>query len=224
MRALNSNSKTTSALLLAVVLGGYLYSAEVSAQSVENIRKVNSAVKVQQDDRVGNVSSVNGSINLARGSSARELSTVNGGITIDDESSLTSAETVNGGIRIGREVRIEEKVSTVNGGIRTERGTDIGGKLSTVNGTIRITDTTVANDIQTTSGDIEIRNGSIVEGDLIVRKNTNWWKRVFGGNRRNRPEIEIDANSIVRGDIHLYQEVDLDIESGAQVGDIIEHF
>jgi len=211
-------------MLLALVLGGYLYSADASAQGLDNIRKVNSAVNVGADDRVGNISSVNGSISLQRGSSAQEISTVNGGIKIEDDTSLVSAETVNGGIRIGEEVRVEEKVSTVNGGIRTGRGTDIGGKLTTVNGTIRLSQTNVSNDVQTTSGDIEIRNGSVIEGDVIVRKNSNWWKRVFGSNRRNRPEIDIDSDSIVRGDIHLYQEVNLDIEPGAQVGNIIEHY
>jgi hypothetical protein len=157
-------------------------------------------------EQLGDISSVNGGIDLASGASAQEVGTV------------------NGGIRVGENVSVHGYLTTVNGGIRTGAGTVIEARVRTVNGKIQLRNTTVSENVETSNGDISLRNASIVEGDLLVAKSRrNWWGRIWNSKRR-RPEITIDATSSVRGDIHLYREVDLRIDDAAVVGEIIRHY
>ena len=223
MRAINHKIRLSAATLLAMVLGSYLYSASADAAEVRDISRVNGGIRVDAEEQVGDVSSVNGGITMRRGSSAFELGTVNGGIDIDDDVVIRHAESVNGGIRVGEDVTVNGSLETVNGGIRTGSGTVIQNRIKTVNGKIQLRNTQVGANVQTSNGDIEIREGSTVEGDVVIRASNSWWSRLFRSNRRPI-DLTIDASSAVRGDIHLYRAVDLHIEDGAEVGDVIEHF
>mgnify|MGYP000441531280 CR=1 FL=1 len=223
MRAISHKLRLSTASLLAMVLGSYLYTASADASEGEDISRVNGAINVEADERVGDVSSVNGTVRLGRGSSASEVSTVNGGIELSDQVSIFQAETVNGGIRVGEGVSVSGSLETVNGGIRIDSGSVIENRIETVNGRIRLTSTQVGEDIETSNGDISIRDGSVVDGDIIVSGRKHWWDRVFSWNN-SKPEITIDESSTVRGDIHIYREVDLNIADGSLGGDVIEHF
>lgn len=224
MRAINHKIRLSTATLLAMVLGSYLYSATADAAEIRNISRVNRGIHVAAEEYVGDISSVNGGIDLARGANARELSTVNGGIDLDDNVTIEQAETVNGGIRVGENVTVTGSLETVNGGIRTSAGTVVEHRVRTVNGKIQLRNTTVGEDVVTSNGDISLRDGSVVNGDLLVAKSrSNWWSRLFSSHRR-RMDISIDASSAVRGDIHLYREVDLHIDDAAEVGEIIRHY
>ncbi len=223
MRAINHKIRLSAASMLAMILGSYLYSATADAAEVRDISRVNRGIRVEVEQRVGDVSSVNGGITMERGSSADEIGTVNGRIDLDDEVVIVHAETVNGGIRVGEDVRVNGSLETVNGGIRTGSGTVIANRILTVNGKIQLRNTHVGENVQTSNGDIEIRDGSTIEGDIVVRASNSWWNRLFRFNRRS-PDLTIDASSSVRGDIHLYRRVDLHIADGAEVGEIIEHF
>lgn len=224
MRVFNHKIRLSTATLLAMVLGSYLYSASADAAELRNISKVNRGVHVAAEEQVGDISSVNGGIDLARGASAQEVGTVNGSIDLDDNVTIEQAKTVNGSIRVGENVSVSGYLKTVNGGIRTGSGTVIEDRVRTVNGKIQLRNTTVRENVETTNGDISLRNASIVEGDLLVAKSrSNWWGRIFNSKRR-RPEITIDATSVVKGDIHLYREVDLRIDDAAEVGEIIRHY
>ena len=223
MQALNHNLHLGAASILALCLGGFLFTSSVNAAEVSDVKKVNGGIRIDAEDRVGNLSSVNGGITIDQGASAYELKTVNGSIKIDDNVTITQATTVNGGIRVGQGVTVQESLRTVNGGIRTENGTVIEERVETVNGRIELHETRIGADLQTSNGDIALRDGSVVEGDLIVRGKSSWFERFF--NRTQRPtEVFIDSSSSVLGDIHLYREVELRIADDAQVGDIIEHF
>lgn len=223
MRAIDHKIRLSAATLLAMILGSYLYSSTADAAEVRDISRVNRGIRVEVEERVGDISSVNGGITMERGSSAYEIGTVNGGINLDDEVVIVHAETVNGGIRVGENVTVNGSLKTINGRIRTGSGTVIANQIKTVNGKIQLSNTQVGENVQTSNGDIEIRDGSIIEGDVVVRASRSWWSRVFRFNRRS-PDLTIDASSAVRGDIHLYRRVDLHIADGAEVGDIIEHF
>jgi hypothetical protein len=223
MRVFDHNIRLTAATLLALCLSSYLYSASAHADDLRDISKVNGGIRVDANDTVGNVSSVNGGIDIRRGASAYDVETVNGGIDIEDDVEITRAETVNGGIRLGRSVKVNGSLESVNGGISSEDGSVIERGISTVNGKIRLKDTFVGEDIETSNGDIELRNGTVIEGDVIVKRNHNWFNRFFSFNR-HRNSIVIDSSSAVHGDIHLYREVDLRIADGAEVGKVIEHF
>ncbi|NKB32320.1 MAG: hypothetical protein GKR91_04410 [Pseudomonadales bacterium] len=224
MRAISHKLRLSTATLLAMVLGSYVFAANAEAQEGRDISRVNSTINVEADESVvGDVSSVNGSVRLARGSSASEVTTVNGRIEISDQASVYEAATVNGGIRVGENVTVRGSLETVNGGIRTESGTVIENRIETVNGGIRVSSTQVGDNIETSNGDINIQDGSVIEGDVVVKGRKRWWDRLFSWNNR-RPEITIDSSSTVRGDIHIYREVDLNIADGSLNGEVVEHF
>lgn len=223
MREVSHTMKLSGATMLAMLLGSYLYSASAEAADLLDISKVNGGVRVTADERVGDVSSVNGGIDIGRGASAEEVDTVNGGIDLDERAEILRAETVNGGIRVGRGVTVHDSLSTVNGGIQTREGTDIDRRVSTVNGKITLDATRVGENVQTSNGDIFLRDGSVVEGDIVVKGRRSWLNRVFNF-EYDKPRIVIDEGSSVLGDIHLHREAELEIADGALVGEVIEHF
>lgn len=223
MQSTNHTFRLGFAALLALTLSSYLAASDANASDVRDISKINSGIRVDANDRVGDVSSVNGGIRIQRGAIAAEVGTVNGGIDIEDNVELNDAETVNGGIDVGENVIIHGSLRTVNGGIKTNPGTEIRDEVSTVNGQIRLRNTRVGADVETSNGDIEIRSGSVIEGDVVVRAKSSWFGRLFSFNKRPS-DLVVDADSVVKGDIHLYREVNLRIDSGAQVGNIVEHY
>ncbi|HAJ75906.1 MAG TPA: hypothetical protein DCM64_05580 [Gammaproteobacteria bacterium] len=222
MKAISHKISFSTATALAMLLGSYLYSASADAADVRDISKINSGITVEADDRVGDVSTVNGGIRLDRGANAQEVATVNGGIELENGAVVELAESVNGGIRVGQNVTVNGSLETVNGGIHTSAGTVVEDRVVTVNGRVRLNNTQVGRDVQTSNGDIEIREGSTIEGDVII-EGRRWWDRLFGFSRRP-PEITIDSSSTVRGDIHLHRRTELNIADGAEVGEIIEHY
>lgn len=223
MPSYNHKIRLGAASLLAMLLGSYLFSATADASELRDISKVNSGIRVSAEEHVGDISSVNGGIRMARGSSAYELGTVNGGIDLDDGVIVRHAETVNGGIRVGQDVTINGSLETVNGGIRTEQGTVVDNRIRTVNGRIVLRNTVVRENVQTSNGDIEIRDGSTIEGDIVVRGRRSWFQNIFNWNRKPS-DLTIDADSSVKGDIHLYREVNLHIDDDAEVGEVVRHY
>ena len=209
--------------MLAMLLGSYVLAGDANAGDLREISRVNQSISIEDSEQVGDVSSVNGGIRIADGAKAFEVSTINGSIILGDDVQVSSAQTVNGRIRVGNNVSVRGSLETVNGSIRTDRGSNIESAIETVNGSINIRNTHVGNDIKTANGDIDILHGSVVEGDVIVRGKRHWWDRFFEFSR-SRPELTIDSDSSVLGDIHLYQDVELNIASDAVVGEIIEHF
>jgi DUF4097 and DUF4098 domain-containing protein YvlB len=243
MRSINHTLRLTTATLLALLLGGYLFSASAEAANDSgNISRVNGRIEVEADAQVGNVSSVNGSIHIADGGRADRVHTVNGSIRLDNNTRVAKADTVNGGIqvaddaevtgalstvnggiRLQRDVRVNGSVSAVNGSIRLDSGTEVRGEVRNVNGPVRLQRSVVGENLLTSNGDVELRDGAVVHGDVIFRQHGGWFTRIFSGFRAD-PELSIDASSSVRGDIHLYREVDLRIDPAADVGEVIRHF
>jgi DUF4097 and DUF4098 domain-containing protein YvlB len=223
MKYINQKIPLSAAMMLAMLLGSYLYSSSADAAEIRNISKINGDIRISADEQVGNISSVNGGIDLARDSRAEKIDTVNGGIDLDERVVISQAETINGGIRVGNDVTVSGSLLTVNGSIRTNPGTQVEQGIRTVNGKIQLTSTSVGADVQTNNGDIIISDGSSVAGDIIVKGRRSWWERIFRINRKPS-DVSIDASSSVMGDIHLYREVTLNIEEGAEVGEVIRHY
>ena len=223
MSGINHPLRLGAASLLAMLLGSYVFATDVAAEENRDISRINRGISVDSEESVGDVSSVNGGIRLKEGASAAKLTTVNGSIDIDDGAQLRSAHTVNGGISVGIDVLVSGSLETVNGGISTGAGTSIDESIETVNGRVRLRNTNVGGDIETSNGDIDIVQGSRVEGDVLIKGRRHWWDRFFDFNNRP-PEITIDAESTVLGDIHLYLETELNVADGAVRGEIIEHF
>ena len=49
------------------------------------------------------------------------------------------------------------------------------------------------------------------------------WTRWLNWSRRT-PELTIDSNVVIHGNIGLYQEVELEIADGASYGEIVRHY
>ena len=88
-----------------------------------------------------------------------------------------------------------------------------------VNGSITLEMTEVQRDIKTVNGDIRLTDGSVVLGDVIFSEN-GW----HSDRNNNLPRLVVDANSAIKGSVHLYRKVRLEIDEAADVGEIVEHF
>lgn len=219
----NHNIRLAAASLLALLLSSYLFANNGHAEELREISKVNGGIRVAANEQVGEVSSVNGGIDIGRSARATSVETVNGGIEIDDGAEIDSAETVNGGIRVDDNVIVRRSLETTNGGIRVGSGSKVGGTIETVNGKITLDNTHVGDSVITTNGDVLIRNGSVIEGDVVFEGRRRGWTRWFNWGNKT-PDLVIDADAEIKGDIRLYHEVTLKIAEGARVGDIKRHY
>ena len=197
---------------------------------------VNKSVKIAAGEESGGASSVNGSITVGADAVVTGgVRTVNGSIRVDDGAKIEGAQTVNGGIRLGDDVETAS-LGTVNGTISVGSRTKVGGEIDAVNGRISLASgavvedsvenvngriemvaADVGGDVSTVSGDIELEEASVVRGDLIVEKPTNWgWSK----NNNRKPRIVIGPGSRVEGTIVLEREVELFISETAEVGGV----
>lgn len=192
---------------------------KVSADGAD-VSRVFGSVDVDSGEVVGDVESVNGSISLDDDSQADDVETVNGSIRIRDNVSVRSVETVNGSIRAERGLTSDGSVTTVNGRIELREGSTVGGDVETVNGKIELEGVRVRGSVETVNGDMFLTDGTVIEGDVIFDDRGNW----NGWGNRSEPRLFVDRGSEIKGRIILYQEVELDIEGGARVGEIVRRY
>ncbi len=179
---------------------------------------VNGSVTVGENAVVkGGVSTVNGSIRVDSGAAIEDASTVNGGVRVADNVQADDLSTVNGAIKVGESAKIDGEVEAVNGSIRVEKGSRISRNVSNVNGHIELSGTEVGGDVSTVSGDVEVMEGSVIKGDLVVEKRSGW---SWGNNKNRKPRIVIGPGSSVKGTLKLEQEVELFISETAEVGGV----
>ncbi len=218
------------AVIFAVYLGSTAHANDTTSHNLAAVSKVNGSINIRSNEHTGNVSTVNGSVRMQQGARADRLKTVNGGIHLDDRVQVVDATTVNGNINVGRHAAVAGNLHTVNGAIRLEADSRTGGNVNTVNGLIQLTGAEVTGDLTTVNGNVLLRPGSVVGGDIVIRKNHSregvasrllWPLR---NNRQSRNRIDIGADTIVRGDIHLYREVELNIDQAANVGQVFHHY
>lgn len=162
-----------------------------------NVRTVNGTVRVEDNAAIGDAVTVNGSLRVASGVTSRSLSTVNGSIRIDEN------------------VTVDGEVTAVNGRIGIARGSRVASDVRNVNGDITLDETDVGGNLETVSGDIELQNGAILRGDLIVEKPSR-----FGRGKPKKPEVIIGPGSKVLGKVRLERPVDLYISNSAEVGGV----
>ncbi len=200
-------------------------------------RNVNKSVKIAAGSQSSGASSVNGSISVGAGAvvtgdldtvngrirvdsdvSVKDVSTVNGSLSIKSGASADSLSTVNGSIEVAENVTINGNIEAVNGEIWIDKGSTVALGVSNVNGEIELVASLVGGDLSTVSGDIDLRDGAEVKGDIIVEKpGGSWW-----GNKETRtPEIVIGPGSRVHGNIRLERVVKLYISETAEVGGVV---
>ena len=89
--------------------------------------------------------------------------------------------------------------------------------VENVNGSIELDGSEVGGDIKTVNGDVDLTDGAVLRGDLVIEKPGGWgWK----DNKKRRPRITIGPGSIIEGNIDLEREVELYISESAQVGGV----
>jgi hypothetical protein len=72
-----------------------------------------------------------------------------------------------------------------------------------VNGSIKLDHTVVQRDVRTVNGDIELRDNSVVKGDVVIEDKMDV-------STRQRPiEIEVTGGSIIEGDVVVKRNVDV---------------
>lgn len=179
---------------------------------------VNGSITVGENAVVqGGVNTVNGSIRVDSGAAIENASTVNGGVRIADNVQADDLSTVNGAIKVGKSAMIDGEIDAVNGSIRVEKGSRISRDVSNVNGHIELSGAVVGGDVSTVSGDVDVMDGTVIQGDLVVEKRGGWG---WGNSTKRKPRIVIGPGSSVKGTIKLEQEVELFISESAEVGGV----
>ena len=223
---MNARTLLSASLVLAAAL---------AATPADAMGNVNKSIRVGDGEQTGPLSSVNGSITVGNSVVVDgDVETTNGSIKIGDNVQFQSAETTNGRIRVGSgaitdsietvngEISVGENASirgsveTVNGGIQLSRGSTVGEDIGTVNGSLAVAGTDVGGDLSTVMGSVALTDGSIVRGDVVIRKSNSWGFNWGGKNRK--PKVVIGPNSQVLGSIIAEQEIELYISDSASVG------
>lgn len=183
-----------------------------------DVTAVNSSVRANDGQTYGTLSTVNGDVRVGRGAIADEAKTVNGSITLENDARVGEAHTVNGSLNISEGVAIERAAHTVNGDIEMRKRSRVGGDVATVSGDIELEGAEVGGELRTHNGDIELTDGSRVRGGIFVKKS-----RRSGWNlRKDDPvKVHICATCVVDGDLRFERAVELRVDSGAKIGNVI---
>jgi DUF4097 and DUF4098 domain-containing protein YvlB len=178
-----------------------------------DVRNVNGSVVIGDDTTLGRLRTTNGAIEIGARVAAAAVHSTNGririatGARIDEE-----VRTTNGAVELGSDIRVGGNVETANGRVRIAAGTEVGGTVAATNGPIELTGARVAA-INGANGSIEILDGSVVEGDIHMR-------RTRGTVSSEPPRIVIGRDSVVEGEILIEREATLYIHETARTGTI----
>lgn len=187
-----------------------------SGRTVGNVETVNGSIHIEESVKAGSVENVSGSITVGRDSTVGSVDSVNGGVSLDPGAKSASIEVVNGDVKLRERVQVAGNVTSVNGSIRLEQQSAVQGKLENVNGSIRLERARVGDGIKTVNGDIEIGEGSRVDGGILIEKPS----LSFFGNKRV-PKVVIGPDAEVNGELRFEREVELRVSSQAKVGKIV---
>ncbi len=208
-------------LLMAVPAMGATVNKSIKIEAggeASGATSVNGSISVGEKAIVtGNVKTVNGTIRVDEGASIEKASTVNGGIRIAEGVECESLSTVNGSVKVAEKVAVDGAIEAVNGRITVDNGSTVSKGVSNVNGQIELAGAEVGGDLQTVNGDIDLEDGAVVRGDLVVEKSSGWG---WGKSRSRKPRIVIGPGSRVQGAIILKREVELYISDTAEVGGV----
>ncbi len=201
------------------------------------VASINKSIRIEAGTTADGASSVNGSVTVESGAIVTgSVNTVNGTVRIEDNAQVADADTVNGGLRVGANVRagslntvngsirvaenssISGGVEAVNGKIEIGKGTQVEFGVENVNGSIRLEGAEVGGNLKTVNGDVELTDGAVLNGDLIIEEPGGWgWNN---SSKKRKPRITIGPGSVVEGNIQLEREVELYISESARVGGV----
>jgi DUF4097 and DUF4098 domain-containing protein YvlB len=209
-----------AALLLTAFIAFVAWSgSSVSvAGDGRNATSVNGSVSASPGEVYDTVSTVNGDVRVGRGATAEQAKSVNGTIVLEDDAKVGNVSTVNGSLRIGEGVAIAREASTVNGGVKIAQRARVGGDVSTVSGEIELNGAEVTGKLTTRNGDIDLTDGAKVRGGIHVKKknDSNW-----GWGKSDPVRVHICATCVVDGTLQFDQPVELRVDPGAKIGQVI---
>lgn len=197
----------------------------------------NGNITVGADSRVEGIESRNGSVALrdrvqASGGVGTRNGAIRGGEAVQVGQGVASR---NGAVAFARGSRIEGDIETRNGSIQLQ-GAEAGGSLRSRSGNIELgTGTEITGDVRIEidedtgiriggflwfggsteypdAGDISVREGSIVHGDLVVLLPADYDAEF--------PTVTIDGDSRVLGTVRVDARANLEITDGAGTGSI----
>jgi hypothetical protein len=180
--------------------------------------EVNQSIDTGDDAQIKHdLTTVNGSIRIGKRSKVDgDCRAVNGNIGLDDQAQARDLNTINGRVELGRNVEIRGDIVTINGSIESGPGSVITGELSTINGQIDLRGTEVRQDLYTLSGDVFLREESVIRGDILVQKKG----MINDSSNRLYLTIRISGGSVVEGNVIVKdkeREVTVDLREGGKV-------
>ncbi len=208
-------------MLLAVPVYGASVNKSIKVEAgseSDGATSVNGSVTVGAGAVVtGTLKTVNGKVRIAENADIRSAATVNGSLSVAENVTAEDLSTVNGSISVGENSTVTGAVEAVNGRITLEQGARVSENVGNVNGDILLEGSEVGGDVNTVSGDVDLRDAAVIRGDLLIEKPSMWsW-----GERKSRmPTVTIGPGSRVGGKIILEREVKLYISETAEVGGI----
>jgi hypothetical protein len=223
MKAMTKTAFTVGLLALLMVVPAFASmnkSVTIEAGSdSDGASSVNGSITVGADAVVsGGVRTVNGSIRVDSGAQIESAETVNGSVKIASNVRSEDLTTINGAVKVGEASTVDGTIEAVNGGITVDTGTKVARSISNVNGKIKLSGVVVGGDVSTVTGSVDVIDGTVVSGDLIVEKPSNWGA---GRNKNRKPRIIVGPGSSVEGVIQLEHEVELFISTSAKVGGVV---
>lgn len=205
----------------SLLLGGCHYSTNDDIQVADGSEHHGDEMTINGDVSVGrnaeaassSFKTVNGSIRVEDGARVQDCATVNGTMEFGDGTETGDLKTVNGNLRLGRDARVKGRIQLVNGYVRLSPGSSVSGDIGTVNGMIEIRGTQVGGDLTNVNGGMLVTEGSVVEGDLIVRE--------AGDDKHSKPpKIVIGPDSRIVGELRFERPVELYVHDSAKIGDV----
>jgi len=183
-----------SILLLATAL-------PVAATGINSSIRIESAGVVDDD-----LSTLNGQIRIGDGAIVRgDAESVNGSVEVGRNVQLEGVATVNGDVEIGEGAVVDGGVETVNGSISMEFGSRAR-EVGTVNGSVELNGAEIEDDVTTYNGDITLRDGANVGGDIRISEANS------RSSRRGQPlRIYVEGGSTVQGSV-IVEDDDMEVE------------
>jgi predicted acyltransferase (DUF342 family) len=123
---------------------------------------------------------VNGSVHVGSDCKVEGICrSINGTIGIGENSKVESLQSINGGITLEKDVTVHGNVTAVNGSVACMPNTTVQGIVTAINGSIELNNADVERDLKIYNGDISLRNDSMVHGDIIVGRNRGKSDRII---------------------------------------------
>lgn len=196
-----------------IMLSGCIVHVGANSGSAEfefdsDYSSVNKSLTISSGKHVGDASSVNGRLTIEDDVVAEDISSVNGSLKIGKNVRADEVSTVNGKLRADENLFVKGDVSSVNGSISLSSDSTVEGNVETVNGRIGLDSVMVQENIETVNGSIYLSGKTVVEGDIIYAENNN--NRQYKG---RYPELKVDEDVRITGNIILYRPVDLFLEN-----------